>query len=257
MTRTFPRASLNTSRLIRFLNELAVSDAETPPQHLAERLGRFLDFSDAITLSAAHDQLAKRAFEHAPTEKEFVEQEFLQVRNTLVTSIIRSCTQAENARTKLPVIKTQGVFEVAATYDLFHRFYATHQQNIDTSARSLRANLRNAIAGTSPQLQQLVALDAAFDEILWERSRRLFAGIPRLLEKRYLHLFKAHQETLAKQALAKEAQEDDRTRWQQPGGWLDRFCKEMQGLLLAELDVRLQPALGLVEAFSKEVNKHQ
>lgn len=252
MTRTFPRANLNSSRLIRFLNELAVSDAETPPQHLAERLGRFLDFSDAITLSAAHDQLAKQAFELAPTEKEFVEQEFLQVRNSLVTSIIRSCTQAENARTKLPVIKTQGAFEVAATYDLFHRFYATHQQNIDTNARSLRANLRNAIAGTSPQLQQLAALDAAFDEILWERSRRLLASIPRLLEKRFLHLFKAHQETLAK-----NAQEDDRARWQQPGGWLDRFCKEMQGLLLAELDVRLQPALGLVEAFSKEVNKHQ
>ena len=41
-----------------------------------------------------------------------------------------------------------------------------------------------------------------------------------------------------------------------PGGGLDVFGKEMQEVLLAELEVRLQPVVGLIEAFSNEVKKH-
>ena len=32
------------------------------------------------------------------------------------------------------------------------------------------------------------------------------------------------------------------------GAWLSRFCNELQTVLLAELDVRLQPTVGLIEA---------
>jgi hypothetical protein len=36
---------------------------------------------------------------------------------------------------------------------------------------------------------------------------------------------------------------------------LANFCRELQGVLLAELDLRLQPAVGLIEALSNEVSK--
>ena len=36
-----------------------------------------------------------------------------------------------------------------------------------------------------------------------------------------------------------------------PGPWLERFRQEMRGLLLAELDLRLQPVEGLLEACRK------
>ncbi len=39
-----------------------------------------------------------------------------------------------------------------------------------------------------------------------------------------------------------------------PGPWLERFRQEMRGLLLAELDLRLQPVEGLLEACRKSLN---
>ena len=47
--------------------------------------------------------------------------------------------------------------------------------------------------------------------------------------------------------------ESDTTKpsdWLQAGGWLAEFYKDVQELLLAELDVRLQPVLGLLEALN-------
>jgi len=36
------------------------------------------------------------------------------------------------------------------------------------------------------------------------------------------------------------------------GAWLARFCHELEAVLLAELDVRLQPTVGLIEALQNE-----
>ena len=41
---------------------------------------------------------------------------------------------------------------------------------------------------------------------------------------------------------------DDPARWKQPGGWLHAFERDLQALLQAEIDVRLQPVMGLLEA---------
>jgi hypothetical protein len=38
-------------------------------------------------------------------------------------------------------------------------------------------------------------------------------------------------------------------------GWIRRFHRDMQDLLLAELDLRLMPVLGLVEAVEEEVTQ--
>ena len=36
--------------------------------------------------------------------------------------------------------------------------------------------------------------------------------------------------------------------WLASGGWIVEFCSEMRELLLAELEVRLRPVIGLVES---------
>jgi hypothetical protein len=40
----------------------------------------------------------------------------------------------------------------------------------------------------------------------------------------------------------------------QPGGWLAAFGQELQEALLAELDARLQPVTGLIEAIRNKGN---
>jgi hypothetical protein len=56
---------------------------------------------------------------------------------------------------------------------------------------------------------------------------------------------------------ADNEQADDPALWMQPGGWLAGFRKELQDALLAELDVRLQPTVGLIEAFSNEATRYK
>jgi hypothetical protein len=93
----------------------------------------------------------------------------------------------------------------------------------------------------------LAALDSAFDAILGERESKLLALIPLLMEQRFGHLFQAHQ-----QQLAHTQQADHPALWLKPGGWLARYLEELQTVLLAELDLRLQPTLGLIEALQDQ-----
>ncbi len=251
MTRASPRASLNTSRLVRFLTEVAVTNVDVSHQQFTDKLGQLLGFSDAITLSAALDKMVKKPFEPGDKPVSALEDEFLQGRSQLVANIVKSCTpNAGTSRIRLPAPRIDTAGENKAAYEPYHRFYVAHQQHLDASVRTLRANIRDGVAGTSPQMLQLSVLDACFDDILADKSRRIFSAVPRLLEQRFEHHYKAHQ-----QRLADSQQPDNPAQWLQPGSWLDRYCKDMQTALLAELDVRLQPVLGLIEAFRKEVSK--
>ena len=49
---------------------------------------------------------------------------------------------------------------------------------------------------------------------------------------------------------------DEPALWRQPGGWLHSFARDMEAALLAELEVRLQPVIGMMEALNNEVGKH-
>jgi len=96
-------------------------------------------------------------------------------------------------------------------------------------------------------LQQLAALDASFENILSEREAMLLGKVPKLLEKRFTQALKQH---LKKQAEA--LAEDVNAPRLKPDAWLLPWRQQMRTALLAELDTRLQPALGLLEAFNQE-----
>lgn len=249
MTSRPARATINNSRLIQALSDLELGNPELPPQNFAEKLGQFLNFSDAITLSSALERPLEKKFETTNIPQRSLEEEFLQTRNMLVTSVVRSCSGDQTtSRIRMPTVKIGEKFNPQSAFDAYLRFYATHQQNLDTHVRTLRANLRNLLAAESAHGKKLATLDAALDDIFWARSRASFANVPKLLEKRFNTHYEMHLQDVELRGI-----EDASTEWMQPKGWLFRFCAEMQTLLLAELDVRLQPALGLVEAYNKEV----
>ena len=72
----------------------------------------------------------------------------------------------------------------------------------------------------------------------------MLATLPSLMEKRFNQLRKAYLHT--------QPADDKPALWMQPGAWLARFCTELQTVLLAELDLRLQPAVGLLEALHNQ-----
>lgn len=231
------RTNFNSSKLTRFLAELDIVDAAEPGDAFAERLGQWLGVADAITLSAAQRLLPLAAGQSAAVG---ITDEFERVRGVLVDSITASCSGASEARIKLPLAKAVAGDALAAAYEPYRRFYVAQQRDMEVAIRPLRGKAREVLASATPELKRLAALDAALDGVLAEREGRLLLTVPFLLEKRFAQL-----------AQAAAAPADDAA----PPGWLAVFCSELQTLLLAELDLRLQPALGLIEAFSNEVTE--
>ena len=249
-----PRTSLNTSRLVRVLSELVMMEVADSRQSFAERLGQWLDFTDAMALfSVLKGNPGGASGAQADTEAlrgHAVQAEFVRVRSDLLNSISLAGTlQPGRVRIKLPTPALNAPVESAAEFLPYHRYYLAHQRDMNASIAQLRASARAALACRSPKLRQLAALDAALENALTVRERNLLSTVPLILAKRHEHLYKAHREMLA------DTPADDPERWMQAGGWLEIFCRDMQAVLRAELDVRLQPVTGLVEALGNEVTK--
>ena len=257
MTRALTRTNLHSSRLIRVLTDLALLDTVEPGIAFAEKLGLWLNLNDAISLCAAHNASAERQRKMqsrvASVNPVAIGAELVALQAALTNSITHgSSPKGGRTRLALPSAKLGEPVEVGAAYEPYRRYYLAHQRTMDASVGPLRARVREVLARTSPALKTLAAMDAVFDGILCDRENKLLAKLPSLLAQRFEQLLKAHQ-----QAHIETQQADDAADWMKPGGWLVRFSHELQTVLLAELDVRLQPTVGLIEAFNNEMTTHQ
>lgn len=236
-------------------------DVEVSHKQFAERLGRLIDLSGSIALSRVHVSLAATASKLCAktatvVSTESLVDEFIRVRTTIVQSIIDSFVPTAGvgvAPPSLPLVTAAISAAELTRYGRYQLFYVSRQKEIAVKLGKLRASTRAAVSSRSSRLAQLVVLDAALDEALSAPTQKLFAEIPRLLERRFQYLYLQHQQVVAGQHGAHG--EDDWRLWSQAGGWLEQFTGEMQGLLLAELEVRIQPVLGLIEALKEEVER--
>nr|MBL8410417.1 DUF3348 domain-containing protein [Dechloromonas sp.] len=245
-------STLNSARLVRVLASLAVAEVGESKLSFAERLGQWLDFTDAMSLFSALNEGAGGA--SAATKQgadAALFAEFDRVRRSLAESITTDgVLNPGRARIKLPTPAPNASPESAADFSPYHRYCLAHQRDMGAAIAPLRAAARTVLAARSPALKQLATLDAVLEQALANRERNLLASVPLLLAKRFGNLYKAHRA-----AWEGPVETDDPALWMQPEGWLAGYCGEMQAVLLAELDVRLQPVAGLVEALGKEVTE--
>jgi hypothetical protein len=101
--------------------------------------------------------------------------------------------------------------------------------------------VRESVSGFSPALAQLAALDTALGDPISAHTRRIFAVVPRLLQKRFEFLIEQYRQASA-------GNQREQNLWHQTHA---QFRSDMQGLLLAEIDTRLLPVLGLIEALDE------
>ena len=276
MTQGVSRTRFNSAGLVRILAELAVADVADSKQTFAERLGEWLDLKDALALYSALNSAAGHSPPGAPPAAA-LRKRLAQVRGELAAAVAAAGTaQPGGANLALPTPLPNAAPESAADFAPFHRYYLAHQRAMAAAVGPLRASARAVLSGQSAALRQLAALDAVLDQALAAREASLLASVPVLLGKRFVQLFEAHQRereaaasdtagqavtagpaATGEGAAGAGAAPDDPARWMQPGGWLARFCAEMQRVLLAELDLRLMPVAGLVAALDKESTELQ
>ena len=112
-----------------------------------------------------------------------------------------------------------------------YRLHLSQQQRqIAGRVTGLRERLRAHLVGASAPLARLAALDAVLERTLAAQERSALAGLATLLARR--------------------AQAHERDT---PRHWPARLWADLQQLLQAELELRLQPALGLMDALRQAV----
>lgn len=255
MARGLPRTSFNSSRLVRLLADFSVTEVAESKQSFAERLGQWLDFRDAMALFSALNENAGSGTttpaQAPPAASRTIDEELVRLRHALAESITTDgVLKTGNVRIKLPIPAAHLAVESAADFSPYHRYYLAHQRDMAAGIGPLRGKARATLAGLSPALRRLAALDAVMDQAMATRERNLLSMVPLLLAKRFEHLYKAHQAARGETPVA-----DDPAQWMQAGGWLAAFCRDLQAVLLAELDLRLEPVAGLIEALGNEVTK--
>lgn len=223
-------------------------DAEAPRQDIAQRLGQWVGAFDAMALHAAHQSVkaidaAKARAKAGPAVA--VDAQLQQVRAVLAQAITakKDGAGAGGKRPRHlhaqpePAPKAEVVTE--ADYAPYRQRHAELQRNMELMIAPLREHVREALAQASPPLRQLAALDTVWEQLLAVREQRLLATVPKLMEKRFKQLRQAHR------------QDED------PLAWQGAFGQEWQQVVLAELGVRLAPVVGLVQAFSNQVESIQ
>lgn len=260
MTRMVARTKFHSSKLIRCLADLDIVDPVDAGNAFAEKLGQWIHFADAITLSAVHNSgiadtpTARLTMAASPSDAVKAQAaaraaaEFERIQALLIQSIVKSCSPGSaKSHIELPEPPVDLPLNLVAAYVPYRRFYEAHQRDMELSIEPLRTNVREAMAKASARLKKLAELDATLDRTLRERERQLLAKVPLLLRKRFEQLFREHQ-----QQLNVTQQLDNPANWTRGQGWLARFHQEMEMLLLAEAELRLQPALGLIEGFKQD-----
>ncbi len=255
MSRVLPRARLHSSALLRFLTEKALLDGTAAPGDVGQRLGDWLDFRQAIALQGfigALDQAeATPALPTARVDAQVLRERFAQVRAALEQSIVQGKAPAPGmTRIEQPATELPQPIDAKTAFDPFRRYALGHQRQMDTVIRGLRTQLRGMLDKGTTAHKQLAALDAIFDNVLLAREARLLAQIPAEFEKRFAQALRAHLK-----ALVQAAETDDVAPLSAP--WLGPLFEDLRSALLAELDLRLQPVLGLIEALTQDSPQKQ
>ena len=244
------------TRLIRCLSDMAVSEVSFTQPNFSERLGRLIDIRESMKLSALHDRLHEMKVETKTSTGALPKEEVLRIRLLLVKSVVESFLPSDGmSRIELPTLKIGIPLERLATFEPYQRFYFSHQREFEYKLQRLQFRVRDLMALMSTDMAKLAALDEVIRDTLLPHTRKCLAVIPKMLGKRFdflLQEYLAEHEGAAKEIKQSQPNDEILRTWIQPNGWLNKFLIEMQELLLAELELRLLPVLGLLEAIDEK-----
>jgi hypothetical protein len=189
-------------------------DADASGMDFAERLSLWVNAFDAIRLQAVHQAIQSsepvRASAAASPQARSLAEHFQQVRTALASAIAQDLPDAAEA--------------AEAGYAPYQRRHLELQRRMELMTGPLREHVRHALARASTRMRQLAVLDAALEQVLAPREQALLASVAARLQARF------------------EQRRQD--------GALDGFINDWRQALLAELDLRLEPVAGLVDALS-------
>ena len=218
-----------------FIRQLArIVEFDGQPSGLApsQRLGQWIDWVRAVTLSRALDRPLDTPPPSVPHGDDAAD-EVAQLRRALELQI--------GDREAWDQAMAHAGVDAATGFDQSRKRYIAIQHAMQAATGRLRGSLRDRLARGAPAQARLAELDAVMELVASPREHRLLAAVPGLLAERHLHLNRrASAGRDAPDLLAQVTPAGD--------AWPHVLRQDMQDLLLAELDVRFMPIEGLLAA---------
>ncbi|WP_256856758.1 DUF3348 domain-containing protein [Variovorax sp. KK3] len=212
------------------LARLGDTEARPSGPGFADRLGEWLGWTDAISLSAALGGNAGAVPSTPAAAGARVDTDALATECNGLRQALANAISADS-------VFTTPIDDAATDFPSYRRGYHDRQQTMEMAIGPLRDRLRAVLAARSPESARLAALDGVMGQVLGVQEYNLLAGVPARLAR--------HFERLRRAATPPNEEGGDATA---PGPWLEPFRQDMRALLLAELDFRFQPIDGLLEA---------
>lgn len=215
---------LSSLTLVHLLQQWVPVEGASGRLDAAQRLGEWLNAFDSVKLDAALQTIASYGAQ--------ARQKGQAVHASPLAAL---CQQIKADLADLIAHKVASVGDTTAEqgYGPHLQRYGELQKQMASKVAACREQVRQALGKGSPALRQLAALDGVMAQLLGEREQKLLMAVPVYLERRFEHW-----------------------RQQPADASLPGFQHDMKQMLLAELHVRLQPVLGLIEAVQHE-NRQQ
>lgn len=195
----------------------------SPGMDFAERLSLWLSAFDAIGLHSAHQAIrsleppgAGRAAVARAVDPADLAEPVQRVRSVLATAI---------AQDPLAQAVTAPINE-STSLPYQQRHLELHRQ-MEQMVGALRDQVRQTLCRVSTPLRRLAVLDAALEQVIALREQATLPTAVTLLKRRFEQLRAAEADP-------------------------DVFAREWRAALLAEMELRLEPVMGLIEALNNE-----
>src|SRR5690606_12224145 len=176
------RTSFSGPALVRLLARLSEADVREPSHSLSDRLSLWLGWSDAIALAGALGGAAPAIIQTAPAPDE--NQEYDRIRRALsdlIAAVNAPAPARHRARQPSAARSGNPVPAVVVEFSTYRQRYIALQQTMEIRCSELRGRLRSMLAGRSPEMARLAAVDAVMEQALNEREFCVLARVPVLL----------------------------------------------------------------------------
>lgn len=237
------RNLVSGSALVKCVERMGAKEQSAASDRFTERLTQNLDFNGSLKLSELHGHLRliskKMAVGH-PNKTELQEVcsqldgAYDRVHKAIVLNISQSF-DGSVAQPRFPLPSNQEnplKLEISS----YQNFYQAQQSEMSAKIQGLRRYLRDTLAKQTIQSAQLAFIDQTLEETIGLPLRTGFGASVLMINASLERLTKLGDDEQKKQGI-------------------NELHPQIRQLLMAELDLRLQPIKGLLDAFKLEVEQ--